>query len=133
LINATKSAITGREWPKAEVAMPILQRLLPIFQPQHRPPASLRIQLLAADMLVVYTIRIKAGFADKIKANEMKVKTDIHAGNVIDDASQAADQIYNQVAGFVSSANQQAEEIKNKGYQLSSQLWSSASDLFSTG
>ena len=82
---------------------------------------------------MVYTIQIKAGFVDKIKAHKMKVKTDIHAGNIIDDANQAADQIYNQVAGFVASANLQAEELKNKGYQLGNQLWSSASDLFSTG
>ena len=61
----------------------------------------------------------------------MKVTTDIHAGNFVDDASQAADQIYNQVAGFVSNANQQAEEIKNTGFQISNQLWSSVSDLLS--
>ena len=61
----------------------------------------------------------------------MKVTTDIHAGNFVDDASQAADQIYNQVAGFVSHANQQAEEIKNTGFQISNQLWSSVSDLLS--
>jgi len=61
----------------------------------------------------------------------MKVTTDIRAGNLIDDASQAAEQIYDQAAGFVSSANQQAEDIKNQGVQLSSQLWTSVSDLFS--
>ncbi|MFN2127139.1 MAG: hypothetical protein ACK2TU_04705 [Anaerolineales bacterium] len=63
----------------------------------------------------------------------MRVTTNIHAGNFINDASQTADKLYDQAVRFVSSANQQAESIKNQGTQLSSQLWSSVSDLFSTG
>ena len=62
----------------------------------------------------------------------MKVTTDIHAGNVIDDASQAANSVVDQAKEFVSSANLQAEDIKNKAGGIGNHAWTTLTGLFSS-
>lgn len=62
----------------------------------------------------------------------MKVNTNLHSGNVIQDASQAADQIYNEAVGFVSTANQTANDIRNKATDLTNSFVSTITEPFKT-
>jgi hypothetical protein len=80
---------------------------------------------------MVFGTRIRAGFARK-EGYKMKVSTNIHSGNIINEASQAADQLYGEVANFVSTANQSADDIRNKATELVNSAWTTVSGSFST-
>ena len=60
----------------------------------------------------------------------MKVSTNLHSGNIIGEASQAADQLYGEVTSFVSTANQSADDIRNKATELVNSAWRTVSGPF---
>ena len=62
----------------------------------------------------------------------MKVTTNIHSGNLIDDASQSADQLVGEVTKFVSTANQSANDIREKATAFVNSTWSSIYGPFKT-
>ena len=55
----------------------------------------------------------------------MKVTTSIHSGNLIDEASQSADQLVGEVTKFVSTANLSANDIREKATAFVNSAWSS--------
>jgi len=60
----------------------------------------------------------------------MKVKTDIKAGNFINDAVQSAKGATRTVTGWVANANQDANQIVGKVSSTASSAWTSLTNLF---
>jgi hypothetical protein len=60
----------------------------------------------------------------------MKVKTDIKAGNFIDDAVQSAKDATTTVTGWVSNANQDANQLVGTVSSTASSAWNSLVNLF---
>jgi|APFre7841882724_1041349.scaffolds.fasta_scaffold05590_2 hypothetical protein len=61
----------------------------------------------------------------------MKVKTDIKAGNFIDDAMQSAKGATNTVTGWVANANQDANQLVGTVTSTATSAWNSLMNLFS--
>jgi hypothetical protein len=61
----------------------------------------------------------------------MKVKTDIKAGNFIDDAMQSAKAATNTVTGWVANANQDANQLVGSVSSTASSAWNGLMNLFS--
>jgi hypothetical protein len=74
----------------------------------------------------------KAVFASRIEeADSMKVKTDIKAGNLIDNAVQSAKDATTTVTGWVTNANQEANQIIGTVSSTATAAWNSLMNLFS--
>jgi len=61
----------------------------------------------------------------------MKVETDLRAGNVLDDAAQGANELMNQVNGFLTSASVEAEGLTNTVTTKATSLWNCLVNTFS--
>jgi len=53
----------------------------------------------------------------------MKVQTDIKSGGFVQDAAAQAGIVYDQAAGFVSKANQEAESVTSTVTNSASSVW----------
>ena len=60
----------------------------------------------------------------------MKVKTDIKAGNLIDDAAQTAKAATATVTGWVANANYEANQIVGTAGSIATSAWNSLLNLF---
>jgi len=60
----------------------------------------------------------------------MKVDTNIHAGNVIDDTIVQVKDFGGQASTFLNNANQQAEKLTSTVVNKSTQLWNCLSNTF---
>jgi hypothetical protein len=60
----------------------------------------------------------------------MKVETNLKAGGMLQDATYQAGNAVNQVSGFVSQANQQAENLTNSVVSTTKSLWNSVTGAF---
>jgi len=60
----------------------------------------------------------------------MKVDTNIHAGNVVNDTVLQLQDLGGQASTFVNNANQQAEKLTTKVVNKSTQLWNCLSNTF---
>jgi len=81
-------------------------------------------------MLMAFGTLIKAAFVNHGRLQDMKVSTNLHSGNFIGEASQAADQLYGEVTNFVSTANQSADEIRKTATEFANSAWSTVSKPF---
>jgi hypothetical protein len=61
----------------------------------------------------------------------MNVKTNIKAGNIIDDAVQTAKDATYTVTGWVSDANQEANQVVGAVSSTVTSAWNSLMNLFS--
>jgi hypothetical protein len=61
----------------------------------------------------------------------MKVKTDLKAGNLINDATALAQQSVDYVTGFVSAANNQANDVVGSVGNAATSTWNAVTGLFS--
>jgi hypothetical protein len=53
----------------------------------------------------------------------MNVQTDIKSGGLVQDAAAQAGKVYDQAAGFVSKANQEAESVTSTVTNTASTAW----------
>jgi len=61
----------------------------------------------------------------------MKVKTDLKAGNLISDATALVQQSVDYVTGFVSAANNQANDVVNSVGNAATSAYYAVTGLFS--
>jgi hypothetical protein len=60
----------------------------------------------------------------------MKIKTDLHAGNLLDDAKGYASEALASVSQFVNAADEEATSLYQQGVNSSQALWEELKTIF---